>query len=284
MSEIQSISDFYQETLGANLKNMRWSWGAVNPMSNRYFLRVWESEIENIDGTEAVLVLRPTWRSTPNGYRERESHLNAIEAGAEAFGVLCKERWTSAGKKSIGSFNDAELVRLGELLEKDGITYSKIEGRVPVAELVDLRTGQSSIDADLKKISRIPDATTRETLANARLGQGQFRKDVLDLWGSQCAATGSKTMSVIRASHIKPWRDSSDQERLDQFNGLPLVATIDALFDAHLISFDETGKILISEKLPNREVELLGITHIQLRQIPSESTEKYLSEHRKKMA
>ena len=280
----QSISDFYQETLGANLKNMRWSWGAVNPMTNRYFLRVWESEIKTIDGKEVVLVLRPTWRSAPNGYRERESHLEAIEGGAEAFGVLCEERWTDADKKSIGSFNDHELIRLGELIEKDGITYSVIEGRVPVTELVDLRTGQSSIDADLRAISRLPDATSREVLTNARLGQGQFRQDVLKLWGDQCAATGSTTKSVIRASHIKPWRRSSDQERLDPFNGFPLVATIDALFDAHLVSFDRAGRILISSKLPEREVGLLGLRGIQLSQAPPDETEKYLSEHRQRMA
>ena len=283
-SNTQSISDFYQETLGANLKNMRWSWGAVNPMTNRYFLRVWESEIDTIEGRKAVLVLRPTWRSTPNGYREREAHLEAIQAGAEAFGVLCKERWTDREKKNIDSFDENELMRLGDLFEEDGITYAEIEGRVPVTELVDLRTGQSSIDADLRAIGRLRDATSREVLTNARLGQGQFRQDVLELWGGRCAVTGSKTMSAIRASHIKPWRHSTDQERLDPFNGLPLIATIDALFDAHLVSFDSAGKILISSKLPEDEIRLLGISELHLLKSPSEQTEKYLSDHRERVA
>jgi putative restriction endonuclease len=36
---------------------------------------------------------------------------------------------------------------------------------------------------------------------------------------------------MLRASHIKPWSDCSNRERLDPLNGLLLVAHIDALFD-----------------------------------------------------
>jgi putative restriction endonuclease len=40
------ISEFFTDTLGANLRNKRWSWGAVDPMTNRVFLRVWQDNIE----------------------------------------------------------------------------------------------------------------------------------------------------------------------------------------------------------------------------------------------
>lgn len=101
--------------------------------------------------------------------------------------------------------------------------------------------------------------TTRESLVLSRVGQGQFRKDVLELWGNQCAVTGTKTLAAIRASHIKPWSESDNDDRLDPHNGIPLVATLDALFDARLISFDETGAMLVSEMLDPCERELLGV-------------------------
>ena len=66
------------------------------------------------------------------------------------------------------------------------------------------------------------ESTTKETLINARVGQGPFREHVLQLWGKCCAVTRSLTLEAIRASHIKPWRQSTDEERLDPHNGLPL--------------------------------------------------------------
>src|ERR1019366_6901961 len=73
------------------------------------------------------------------------------------------------------------------------------------------------------------DSTTKRALFNARLGQGKFRTQVLESWGNCCSVTGSVVQPAIRASHIKPWRESSNAERLDRNNGLPLIASLDAL-------------------------------------------------------
>ena len=43
-------------------------------------------------------------------------------------------------------------------------------------------------------------------------------------------------------------------------NGLLLVATLDAAFDAVLISFGESGQIMISEKLSKEDQEASGIS------------------------
>lgn len=50
-----SISDFFTDTLGANLANTRWSWGAVNPVTNEVFLRVWADELRTVGGQEQAL-------------------------------------------------------------------------------------------------------------------------------------------------------------------------------------------------------------------------------------
>jgi putative restriction endonuclease len=99
-------------------------------------------------------------------------------------------------------------------------------------------------------------STQKTQLINARIGQGQFRKDLLHYW-EQCAVTGFQSHELLVASHIKPWSKSSNEERLDPYNGLLLIPNIDKVFDKGLISFSENGSILISQFLP--EANMLGI-------------------------
>lgn len=98
--------------------------------------------------------------------------------------------------------------------------------------------------------------TEKSNLIKARIGQGKFRKDLIEIWGC-CSVTACKEEKLLVASHIKPWRNSSSQERLDKYNGFLLIATIDKAFDSGLISFNEKGYILISDKF--REYEKAGI-------------------------
>jgi hypothetical protein len=95
---------------------------------------------------------------------------------------------------------------------------------------------------DLAELERtVPDITERDTLAKARIGQGRFKADVISKWGlgEVCAVTGVAVPEMLVASHIKPWRDSTNLERLDPMNGLLLVAHLDKLFDRTLLSFGE---------------------------------------------
>lgn len=124
------------------------------------------------------------------------------------------------------------------------------------------------------------DSTTQKVLVDARIGQGTFRTDVLHISNGRCAVSGCRTTEAIRASHIKPWRDSTDKERLDPRNGLALAATWDALFDAGLIAFDELGNVLISERLPSSERRIFGLAGRSLASPPHPQTATYLEYHR----
>ncbi len=95
--------------------------------------------------------------------------------------------------------------------------------------------------------------TEKTTLTNARIGQGQFRKNLIKYWNG-CAVTGYKNNRLLIASHIKPWRFSENQERLDLYNGLLLLPNLDKVFDKGYISFDMKGKIRISANLEDPEV------------------------------
>ncbi|MEI7700401.1 MAG: HNH endonuclease [Planctomycetia bacterium] len=123
--------------------------------------------------------------------------------------------------------------------------------------------------------------TDRQALVKARVGQGIFRDQVLNLWSYQCSVTGCGIQEALRASHIKPWSESTDQERLDPYNGLPLLATLDALFDKHLIGFDLQGKMLISSELSKPERELLLPRKRRLLRKPDHVTARFLKEHAK---
>ena len=121
--------------------------------------------------------------------------------------------------------------------------------------------------------------TEQEQIIVSRLGQGNFRKNVIRLWGS-CSVTGLQDVSLLRASHIQPWRDSNNQDRLTPFNGLLLIPDYDFLFDKGLISFSETGGILISQRLNAFAREVLGVNeNLHLRKLFAES-KTYLDYHR----
>jgi predicted restriction endonuclease len=82
----------------------------------------------------------------------------------------------------------------------------------------------------------------------SRRGQGVFRKNVEQIEKS-CRVTGLRDLQHLRASHIKPWKDSDDQEKVDGHNGLMLSPHVDHLFDRGWILFEDNGMLVPSPKL-----------------------------------
>lgn len=136
----------------------------------------------------------------------------------------------------------------------------------------------SDIESDIESILLKSDISNTEKLLllKARIGQGNFRQKLISLWGGY-SITGYKDLSMLVASHIKPWSASSNFERLDAYNGLLLLPNLDKAFDSGFISFDETGKILISPLL--QEPSNLGITSSMVVAFKPEHQE-YMSFHR----
>lgn len=121
--------------------------------------------------------------------------------------------------------------------------------------------------------------TERDAIVKARIGQGKFRENLLNYWRT-CAVTGCAEASLLRASHIKPWSQASLTERLSLYNGLLLSPTLDACFGAGFVSFDDEGKILISNRLNQENVKALGL-HLQMRlSCIDPEHKKYLAYHR----
>ena len=102
--------------------------------------------------------------------------------------------------------------------------------------------------------------TEKRQLVNARLGQGLFKNNVR-LNEHECRVTGVRQLHHLRASHIKPWKDSNNEEKLHGCNGLLLAPHIDHLFDRGFISFEGNGELLVSTRM---EPEVLDAWSIEL--------------------
>ena len=122
----------------------------------------------------------------------------------------------------------------------------------------------------------------KKKLLDARLGQGFFRREVLSRRKS-CLITGVKTTKFLEACHIKPWRYSNDNEKIDYKNGIPLTPNAHKLFDKGLIFISEGGKIEISSKLnKNIKDKMLGIIIEKVsKKVYREST-RFFKWHREK--
>ena len=121
--------------------------------------------------------------------------------------------------------------------------------------------------------------TTTRTEIETRLGQGKYRKDLIALW-RKCAVTEFDRVDLLIASHIKPWSQSADSERIDPFNGLLLNPTLDKLFDRGYISFADEGSLMISPLLSERDISQLGLSRTMKLYKVEEGCLPYLEFHR----
>ena len=121
--------------------------------------------------------------------------------------------------------------------------------------------------------------TQKKRLIDARLGQGKFRDDLRKRWDDACAVTGLRVLEVLKASHIHPWKHSTNDERLDPANGLLLEANLDSLFDKYLISFQDDGQMIIVTNIKDDERRLLRLPG-RLRKSLNSDEKCYLAKHR----
>lgn len=94
------------------------------------------------------------------------------------------------------------------------------------------------------------DPDTIQRLLQARYGTGFFRKEVVKV-EKRCRITNELYSHSLNACHIKPWRESSDEERLDGSNGLILAPNAFFMFKYGLFSFHNDGTLLRSRLVNN---------------------------------
>ena len=108
--------------------------------------------------------------------------------------------------------------------------------------------------------ARVPE-TERQAIVLARRGQGLFKQRVMEIERA-CRITKVAREEHLRASHCKPWRDATNEERLDGENGLLLTPSIDHLFDRGFISFENDGRVIVSPVAHAESLRRMGLDPI----------------------
>ncbi len=139
--------------------------------------------------------------------------------------------------------------------------------------------GSGLKDPEVNYGSNPPNITERSGLVTSRVGQGAYRKRIIHRWEYKCAVTNFNKLDILIASHIVPWSQSTDTERLDVHNGILLSPTYDALFDKHLITFDNKGKIILSNNIEHEAYQKIGVTGKEQIYDLSEYNLSYLERH-----
>ncbi len=112
------------------------------------------------------------------------------------------------------------------------------------------------------EVAIVADTVIRETertaLVQARRGQGLFRDNVRSIERA-CRITKVERLEHLIASHVQPWRDSSNDQRLDGEKGLLLTPTVDHLFDKGFISFEDSAQLIVSPVADPNSLKRMGV-------------------------
>lgn len=170
--------------------------------------------------------------------------------------------WKASNEKT-NSWNNYYLLRYVEWLDAIRGTEEEKE----LIEQIEKEVTLSGLEGD-----------TRETVIKARINQSIFRQKLIERYGC-CCLCGISNKNLLVASHIKPWVVADKKEKLDVDNGFLLCSNHDGLFDRGLISFNDDGNIMISDRLSDKDRILLNIDdnkNIYL----TPGNKKYLNYHR----
>lgn len=120
---------------------------------------------------------------------------------------------------------------------------------------------------------------TKEQMVKIRVNQTEFRQQLLERYHKCCLCCVSDPNLLI-ASHIKPWSVAEPTEKLDVNNGLLLCPNHDKLFDNGYITFDDNGKIIISERLQDNDKLYMNVEDNMKIDI-NDKNKAYMEYHRK---
>lgn len=188
------------------------------------------------------------------------------------------KNWNLIGDVALPKYTTLSIIKL----KRDGVIYYYFS-----LHFMKYRVTDDYVDAEEAAIlARVESSklapAEKEAVILARVGQGSFRKKLLEE-ASYCPFTGIDDDRVLVASHIKPWKKSTNQEKRDPQNGFILSATFDKLFDRGLISFTDEKKLIISPFLSMYNREKLGISEGMLVDSLPDITDRrkrYLAYHR----
>ena len=147
----------------------------------------------------------------------------------------------------------------------------------------DIEKWELGLERKIQEDERILE-TDRLALVLARRGQGVFKRRVART-ETRCRVTGVEKETHLVASHCKPWRDATNDERLDGENGLLLTPTIDHPFDRGFIGFENNGRLIVSPVAHRPSLQRMGVEVDEPLNVGafSEGQRRFLDFHRERI-
>lgn len=224
----------------------------------------------------------------PNLWNERKAKIDALPERID-FEVV--EQTQIAGPRIYVNSND-QAYKLIRELSLPNITFISVikllddKGRLNYYfRLFADYFGESEHPYTIEKVQEeiaesVEDKLEKTQLYRARVGQGEYRKNLLALCPF-CPITLISDDRLLIASHIKPWVASNDIEKIDPLNGFMLTPTFDRLFDRGFLSFTDDKKTILSPFLSNMTYSKIGISDNKIiPHLPIDGREGYLDYHR----
>lgn len=174
----------------------------------------------------------------------------------------------------------ASLIDLLGAEARDLVLGYRVAEEAPITSAIGLVEWEEHELSQVQADTALPE-TDRQAIVLARRGQGLFKTRVMRIEHA-CRITGVNREEHLRASHCKPWRDATNEERLDGENGLLLTPTIDHLFDRGFIAFENNGQVIVSPVAHRESLLRMGIepAHPPMAGSFSTGQRRYLEFHR----
>ncbi len=257
----------FMESYGATNRNSRYGWAFVNHDEKQVYFGAWDVNTHR----NSALIFSMDWELNNEGRRvnafgEALEYIKLVENegySLRTFPIIWDE--DNDGYIDTGSAKIKEYIEEVSDMSLDiiGGDYYAVGNHKAKYSKMPLPNVAQDVD-DI--FGTTTNKTERESLVLSRVGQGQFRQNVINVWGNgeSCAVTLTGVREMLIASHIVPWsKCESDYQRLDGANGILLCAHIDKLFDAHLLTFIKKGSKYISKLSPKLDASLLKGLGIQ---------------------
>ena len=223
-----------------------------------------DSPLRTADHSQVIAALLPSKYSPikADGFGNQGAYFAQI---SEALALLIAELADPFLKQALSSLSSGESDAL-------------IEVALPA-----IQDWEDQQQHQIEETSEIPE-TTRQALVQARIGQGKFKQQV-SKYEHACRITKVDNRTHLIASHIKPWRESDNEERLAGGNGLLLTPSIDHLFDRGFISFEDNGELISSPIADTLSLNRMGVDTNHVINVGHFTTDQkyFLDYHRKEI-
>ena len=145
----------------------------------------------------------------------------------------------------LGPDNLPDFLKVGEASELELLGQDEL-GSTEISQA--LEHARERIGRNAQAFGLTEQETSRIEEQRVRLGQHRFARAVLGNYDHRCAFCGFQPRRLpghrlLVASHIKPWRESSNRERLDPRNGIAACPVHDSAFDTGLLMVNGGLKI-----------------------------------------